>query len=318
LLNFEHSTFGAEYEFGDVWLTDLPDGLTWNRKDYSVVSSTGIANDPKGLIYKRGGEINSRPSESLEEQILMFEKLLVMHPEASVNHRTNLHLHVRVPGLSEDLASLKRLLKYIDTHQSEIYEVIEPIPVPSLGDFSPEELRGARKRFNRRKVSHQYKVPKNRVQAALKAETVQEFLAAHAPTSQSGEPAWGLTTRAGINLLQIKETDTIEFRHFTCTRSPRKLLSCFIWVKNFIPMALENAPVSELLSSSDCDFPPFAPYNDSMEKGYSYTNFDKNSRKVVEERICKLRELVDIDTCSSEETVAAIREIESSRTAQFL
>lgn len=309
MIDLKNKTYGAEYEFGDIWRTDLPEGLTWNTKDYSIVSSTGIANDPKGILYKRGGEINSRPTENVAEQLAMFKELLEQHPEAAINHRTNLHLHVRVPGLSRDLQSLKKLLSYIDNNQEEIYKNIEPIPYPSKYEFEDEESnKGALKRFRRRKVSHQYPVPKDRVRNALQAETVEGFLAAHAPQDKKGKPAWGLTTRAGINLLQLKETDTIEFRHFTCTKDVQKLASCFVWVSKFIEGALDNAPVDELLRAYPYKFPEFAPYNHSMEVGYGYTNFDKLSRKVVTERLTAMRKTLNLEECSAEHVVEWIKE----------
>jgi hypothetical protein len=304
-------TYGAEYEFGDICRTELPGGLSWNEKDYSIVSSTGIANDPKGLVYTRGGEINSVPTPYVETQLAMFADLVEQHPEARVNHRTNLHLHVRIPGLSDDLESLKRLLTYIDANQAAIYDAIEPVPVPKRQDFhSVAAFKGAQKRYKRRLVSHQYKVSATRVERALAATTVEQFLAAHAPVQKDGKPAWGLTTRAGINLLQLKETDTIEFRHFTCTRNVNELLHCFNWVSNFVPAALDNAPVAELIGAADYRFPEFAPYNYDMELGYDYTNFQHHSRKVVSRRITALRDLIDIDNCTAEQTVEAIKQIE--------
>jgi hypothetical protein len=311
VIDFKNVTLGVEYEFGDIWRTELPDGLTWNEKDYSIVSSTGIANDPKGRVYQRGGEINSVPTGSVEEQLAMFELLMEQHPEAAINHRTNLHLHIRVPGLSEDLQSLKKLLAYIDVNQTAIYAAIEPIPQPFRGDSQSEEAhKGALKRYKRRQVSHQYKVPAARVEEALNATTVRGFFDAHSRLQSNGKRAYGLTTRAGINLLQLQETDTVEFRHFTCTKDPQKLLHCFNWVSNFVPAALDGASVRELVNCARWEFPEFAPFDFAMECGYQYTNFDKNSRKVAESRISKLRELVDIDTCSASDTVNAIAEIE--------
>ena len=306
-LDLNNVTFGAEYEFGDIWRTDLPSGLTWNDKDYSIVSSTGIANDPRGKVYQRGAEINSAPTETINEQLELFRSLIDSHPEASLNHRTNLHLHIRVPGLSQDLPTLKKLLSYVHTHETEVYDAIEPIPVPNKEDYeSSEAYKGALKRYKRRKVSHQQKVPAARVQKALKANTVEEFLAAHAPVNAKGEPAWGLTTRAGINLLQLKETDTIEFRHCTNTVDVNLLASCFHWVKNFIPLALDDAPVVELLSQYEYKFPPFLAYNHAMEIGYQYTNFDKLSRQTVETRLSAMRQVLDLETCVAEDVVAWI------------
>lgn len=312
MIEFNNVTFGCEYEFGDIWRDrQLPTGLAWNKKDYSIVSSTGIANDPKGLVYNRGGEINSDPTETIDEQVGFFTDLLAADLSPALNHRTNLHLHVRVPGLSEDLPALKKLLKYVDANQAEIYSAIEPVPVPNRIDYVSEEAyKGAMKRYKRRLVSHQYKVPTARVEEALQADTVEGFFDAHSRLQANGKRAYGLTTRAGVNLLQLKETDTVEFRHFTNTLNEQKLRSCFQWVANFIPAAMDNAPVAELLSAYDYQFPEFQPYDHAMEVGYQFTNFDKLSRKVVTERVGKLRKLLDIENCTAAETVAAIGKVQ--------
>jgi len=307
-MDFANATYGMELEFGDINRNGtLPQGLSWNAKDYSIVSSTGIANDPKGLLYGKGAEINSDPTATIDEQLDFFESLLAANLGPQLNHRTNLHLHVRVPGLSQDLNALKTLLGYIDANQAAIYEAIEPIPVPFPQDYeSVEAFRGAQKRYKRRKVSHQYAVPKARVERAMEARTVAEFFAAHAPVQANGQPAWGLTTRAGINLLQLKETDTVEFRHFTNTLDLAKLRCCFEWVATFIPAALDGASVGELLSASNYDFPQFVPYDHAMEVGYGYTNFDKNSRKVVAARLEAMRQDLNLEECSAKEVVAWI------------
>lgn len=312
MIDLKNYTFGAEYEYGDVYRTICNPGMSWNDKDYSIVSSTGIANDPKGLLYTRGAEINSAPTTTIQEQLNFFEGFLRLHPESQVNHRTNLHLHVRIPGLSEDLECLKRLLRYIDANQVLIYRAIEPVPVPARSEYTTEEAyKGARKRYKRRLVSHQYAVPAARVEEALQASTPREFFDAHSRKQANGGRAYGLTTRAGINLLQLQETDTVEFRHFTNTLSPLELESCFQWVSNLIPAALDNAPVSQLLSAYNYNFPAFQPYNHAMEVGYSFTNFQHNSRKVVAQRLESLRRILNVDKCTAEETVAAINRIAS-------
>lgn len=305
-MDFANATYGMELEFGDINRNGtLPQGLSWNAKDYSIVSSTGIANDPKGLLYGKGAEINSDPTATVQEQLDFFESLLAANLGPQLNHRTNLHLHVRVPGLSQDLNALKTLLGYIDANQAAIYEAIEPVPVPVRTEYESDvAYKGAVKRYRRRKVSHQYAVPKARVERAMEARTVEEFFAAHAPVQADGNPAWGLTTRAGINLLQLKETDTVEFRHFTNTLDVRKLASCFLWVATFIPAALDGASVAELLSVSNYEFPQFVPYDHNMEVGYGYTNFDKNSRKVVSARLEAMRKDLNLEQCSAKEVAA--------------
>lgn len=312
MLNINQMSFGMELEYGDIWRNrDLPEGLSWNSKDYSIVSSTGIANDPKGKDYCRGGEINSEPTFSVDGQLDLFQNLLSANLSPCLNHRTNLHLHIRVPGLSQDIDSLKTLLRYVDKNQEEIYKNIEPVPKPQRSLYSSESsYKGALKRYKRRLVSHQYKVPAARVEEALRASSCAEFFDAHSRKTAMGGRAYGLTTRAGINLLQLKETDTVEFRHFTNTLDVELLNSCFTWVKNFVPAALDNASVEELLSAHSYKFPPFQEYNHNMEIGYKYTNFEKFPRKVVSSRLNSLREFVDIDSCSADQVVESIGKID--------
>jgi hypothetical protein len=269
-----------------------------------------VANDPRGSSYRRGGEINTRPTATVDEQLEWFEELLALHPEARVNHRTSLHVHVRVPGLSEDLQTLKRVFQFVSENHEELYSSLENLRKPEKVEFaSKEEFESALKCHRRRTLSHQYQVPQARVEEALSATTVAEFFDAHSRPQANGGRAYGLTTRAGVNLLQLKETDTVEFRHFTNTLDVGQLRSCFVWARNFVPMVLDGASVSEMLCQHEFDFPEFAPFNHAMEVGYQFTNFDKNPRRVVEERLKLLRSVVDIDHCTAEETMKAIAEL---------
>ena len=291
-------TYGAEFEFADIRRdVGLPNGATWNTKDYSIVSSTGIANDPKVKLYNLGGEINTDPTDSIEEQVDVLYKIAAERPEAKVNYRSNLHLHIGAPEFTENLDMMKQILRFVDQWQEEIYPLIEPIPKPDPSD------KPSMKRYRRRKVSHQQKVPHDRVLRALEATTFDEFFAAHAPVSKEGKPLWALTTRAGINLLQLKETGTIEFRHFPGTLVGTELLDCFCWIHQFFYCALEGGDPIALFKSQPWTFPKFEPFDHNCEIGYQYTNFDKNSRKVVAERLESLSKHLDLETCSASDLV---------------
>lgn len=311
MIDLRGITFGAEYEYGDVDRNaKLPPGLSWNTKDYSIVSSTGIANDPKGLLYGKGGEINSAPTTTIAQQLEFFSAFVEADLGPQLNHRTNLHLHVCVPGLAEDLGMLKRLLAFIDRHQRAIYRRIEPVPRPMARDFrTVDEFTGAEKRYKRRLVSHQYAVPKARVDEAMQAATPRQFFDAHSRLQSDGKRAYGLTTRAGINLLQLQETNTIEFRHFTNTLRVRELATSFAWVLRFVECALEGTTLDELLAGGNHEFPPFRPYNHDMETGYQYTNFDKHPRKVVAARLEAMRKDLDLERCSATDVARWVREV---------
>ena len=95
-------TYGVELEYGncDRRIKDLPDGATWNSLDNTCVSSTGIANDPQGKLYSFGGEINTRPTTTADEQVEHIAKINKFlrdnGPAPIVNYRSNLHIHIQI------------------------------------------------------------------------------------------------------------------------------------------------------------------------------------------------------------------------------
>ena len=209
-------SYGVELEYGDVhYGAQLPAGAQWNDKDNTCVSSTGIANDPDGKMYAYGGEINTKPTFTIEDQIDHINSInSMLFPVPNVNYRSNLHIHIRVPELHNNLEDCKRLLNYIDRYQEQVFSIVENIPVPDKHSLSAIEYVWALKRMKRRFKSHQYKLPKNRINAMLAAATTKEFFEEHAVLTDKGR-MWYFSPRAGINLRQMwEETNTIEFRHF--------------------------------------------------------------------------------------------------------
>lgn len=298
--NVDEWSYGVELEYGNCYrFTELPDGAQWNDKDNTCVSSTGIANDPDGKLYEYGGEINTRPTNTILEQIDHISKInnVLTNPQAIINYRSNLHIHVRVPGLKDDLESCKKLLRYIDRYQSQAFEIVELIPEPNKNTLSPEEYKWAKIRQKRRYKSHQYKLPQSRVEAMLNATTTQEFFEEHAPLTDKGR-MWYFSPRAGINLRQMwEETNTIEFRHFPGTMHLGEMESSIRWCKNFLDAALNRDDVSplEFHSEEEYSFPSFADYEYETEQIYQWTNFDTNTKTNIKKRLEVLREKIDID-----------------------
>ncbi len=309
-------TYGVELEYGNCYrFAELPDGAQWNDKDNTCVSSTGIANDPLGLLYKYGGEINTRPTDTINEQLKHIEKInAALNPAPLVNYRSNLHIHVRVPGLKDDLESCKKLLRYIDRYQEEAFDIVENIPVPIKGTMTADEYEGALKRMKRRKKSHQYKLPQSRVEAMLAATTTQEFYEEHAPKTEKGR-MWYFSPRAGINLRQMfEETNTIEFRHFPGTLDMGQMESALRWCHLFLDAALNKedwSPRDIYWNVMGLQFPEFETYDYKTEQVYQYTNFDTNSRKEVKERLENLRKHIDIDDIENT-TAAQVYEVMKS------
>lgn len=291
-------SYGCELEFADVdRLTKLPAGCSFDGKDHTVVNSNGIATDPKAETCTIGGEINVRPTDSIADQLDVIQEILnCFGDQITVNYRCNLHVHVRVPGLRDDLAACKQLATYIRTHEQDVYRLIEPIPVPGAAEYPDEEsMAGAMKRYKRRHRSHQYRVSENAYKAMMTANTVAEFYNAHAPWSEKKQQyCFHLKPRAGINLRPLWEThhNTIEFRHFPGTLSILEYKSALTWCQQFLHAAL-NAPhvtPQQILDANPwMQFAKFQPYQHHLEKTYLLTSYDHCTRSEIIENLKNIK-----------------------------
>jgi len=257
-------TYGAEHEFGD-WDTryGLPLGFA-RSPDYTIVNSNGVAAQPNPRVYPLGGEINTPPTASPDGQVELLKQVLYFHPACVVNHRSNLHIHIRVPGLRNNLQLLKCIQKYVHQALPEIIDLIEPIP---SGNTAAEK-----KRERRRRISHHTFLTEQRLQHQLKAATAQEFFKREVPKSWAGAVMWHAQPRLAVGLRQLLQTDTIEFRHFPGTIDAEKLLVCICWCRDFLKQAICNKPIEQLWNRYyNQRFPEFPPFDYQLEVGYQAT-----------------------------------------------
>lgn len=249
-----------------------------------MVNSNGVAVDPKGKLWPYGGEALSAPTDSADGQAEQLALFLGTHPDAAVNYRSNLHVHVRVPGLATDLAALKRFQEYNATNAG-VLDLVEPIPVPQRLEYaSKEEFEGAQRRYRRRLVSHHTVVTRERVERQLRATSVQEFFAAECPRNkQDGSPLWHLAPRAAVNLRHLRESvETVEFRHFPGTLAPGEVSTCVRWCQRYTEEALFGGMSAAALfheEFADARFPKFSAYEHWKECRYRATCHDGSLTK---------------------------------------
>jgi len=296
MIDLSKATYGAELELADVDRSIvLPEGNKWCDKDGSICNSNGTANDPKGIFNRFGGEIQVKPANSPEELLQTVEglyRILNLTPK-SFNFSTNLHVHIRVPGLSEDLKALKWIAQYLQFHGKELFQRIEPNDEPIAARYaSVEAFEGAYKRFKRRGRSHHYVVPKTIFKRMMDANTPEEFWLAHAAKSQEGKPLWHLVVRAGVNLKQLwEDTGTIEFRHFTMSPDLNKMYCAFRWPAIFLESVFAEPflnPEQIFAKHPELTFQGFYPYDYEMDQIFQMTNVYHNPRPVVKENYEKL------------------------------
>jgi len=299
-------TFGAEHELADIpRLKELPKGFKWDDRDITIVNSNGIANDPKGKLYAFGGEINTPPTETIVGQMTCLSGIKLWAPEAKVNYRSNLHCHIRVPGLKDDFEGLIRFARYNRFWLWRMLDLVEPIPVPKYSDYIVEqEYHGAMRRYRRRKRSHHTLLtPERATNQIEEASSPQEFFELEVPKDSKGRPMWHAQPRCAVNLRQMRETDTIEFRHFPGTLDERELGHSLLWCEIYTECALSDWSFPEECNPWDVfrsrgskrpewhKFPVFEPYQHALEIRYRATLHDGTwTKKQIAHNINEIEE----------------------------
>lgn len=312
-------TFGCEHELADWDCSQPMPAGCYRTPDYTVVNTNGIAAQPNTKVYGFGGEINTPPTGTPSGQCEILAKVVEFYKDrggVAVNHRSNLHVHVRVPGLKDSLTHLKRVQQYVHEELPKVIDLVEPLP--------PVEGSGPqRKRAKRNRVSHRTLLTPTRLTEQLRATTVQRFFEGEVPRSYDDKPLWHAQARCCVNLRQLLQTDTVEFRHFPGTLDPVQLLTCVDWCREFLLAALNGVPISELWgrfgptisllgtgrSGGHAPFPKFAPFNEEREVRYWATA--KTGHHRPEQTLINIRSIQDgaFDADSTPEAYAYALEL---------
>lgn len=286
-------TFGSELELVDWPRHDpLPyRGMAIDDGAYTNVNSNGVAVDGKGKFYHLGGEILTAPSERPSSQAEQFDLIKHRWPQVTHNYRSGLNVHVRVPGLRDNLNKLKQLQRFVHRVMPELLPVIDPIVIPLVKDFpNRKAFAGAKRCYSTRLRDRHTLLSEERVALQMQARTPMEFFEAEALHKPSGKVYWATMARACVNLRQMLQTDTIEFRHFFMPLSAEELLNTVLWCKLFLEAAFDGSYVlpEELLSQFDFDsraWPKDIAYDPWLDEGFFYTSVHHNPAGEVANRI---------------------------------
>jgi hypothetical protein len=188
----------------------------------------------------------------------------------------------------------------------KVLPLIEPIPRPREVDYPgrPSAYEGALIRWSRRKRSHQTLLTPQRVRRQLEARTPEEFFELEVPRSKAGKPMWHAQPRCAVNLRQMRETDTVEFRHSPGTLNEAELRYFLEWCEHYLLCALCPTwglqpsglnPLHnfkpELYNAKADYFPRFEPYDHALEIRYRATCHDLTLPK--EQITCNIKAIED-------------------------
>lgn len=292
-------TYGAELEIPDwnckKYTQELEKtGASRNLDDYTIINSSGVSNDPslKSCIF--GGEINTKPTDSIQSQIQHISDVLNAIGNYGVNHSQNLHLHIRIPGLYQNPDLLKKFSLWIYEYQ-EVYckRFIYPELENQTG-FNPgetEEFALLRRKFhNRRKQSRMRILYPYEVEGFKKAKSPQEWYNAFFAKNKEGKNINHTIHRQFINMTALKHTETIEFRFFSFENNLKKLENAFGLVLTTCEAILNDKPATDI---PNFDLPRGVVFDPELEKIGKITKLNKGlTKKDYETHIINLKILL--------------------------
>ena len=320
-----NSTYGSEFELADICRsTPLPEGLTWDGKDQTVMNSNGVATDPSLDSSKRtwnyGGEMNTKPCTSIDEIVALYGELMKTH-EFTVNNSCNLHNHMRIPGL--DLTGLKRLVAYYSRHREEIIKCSDYIPTPAEYGFNDTNTPSDHLELMEDRYKHHTKLSKGTRHGAiedyvlefkLNAATESEFHAASCYDKKGKQTrSWAIASRGGINTLQMRRSDkneysrvkwenrpyaesgTIEFRMHHGTTDLEKYRNTLRWDTEIANAALNTGETPTQVykrlfgdAKREDIFPEYVPFDPEKYRIFKMTKNDGSEARRV-----RIREIIE-------------------------
>ena len=270
-------TYGAEIEWGDIdRRMDIPPTLgKWEYAETDIVNIHPPfeyrACDPLGKEPWMGGEVNMMPTKTWQEQVDRIMRLYEMFLEygnkpstSCVNHG---HIHVHVPGLKDDLTSLKKLVAYIKANQEDTINAC-------YGFYETKDMKSCEGAKMYLKFDGGRPMPEFMADNIINLATdFNSFIRLHAAGKDG--VSMGRPWRFAINVYCLKHTGTIEFRCFRSTTNRKELESQFKFVEKFIDAALNDGPsVKEILAADNYRFPPFI-WNVNEYLGWVQTKYPK-------------------------------------------
>ena len=256
--------YGCELELSDWDITQpLPPCLKRNRRDRTIVNSNGVANDPSGKYYQFGGEVNTEPTETIDEQLQYIYIAFNEIKDAKTNYRANFHVHISVDGLADNLEMLKRFQRNLFEFGEEGLQIIDPLLSPTKEEVGHEYLWVMISDRIKHSLKSRHFIVSQKIQDKLMgARTVDEFFD-YLPER-----------RQWCNLKSLRKHGTIEFRCFGgSVRTMEQYGNAFMFCKYFVERTLGDLPIDigfvEYVASKGL---PDQLYIDSvLEEGYNHT-----------------------------------------------
>ena len=309
----ENITWGAELEIADWNVKEYGNsmmeatGAKVDRRESTIMNSSGVSNDPTLTTCIFGGEINTKVTSTIDEQVDHILRIFESIGAYSLNHSCALHIHLGIPGLNTNLERVRKYATWIYKNQRAFYnEVVAPKSVWTSEQLKGDDLKAFKRKLKGLKNSRWTEIPLFIIEN-LNAETQSDFKGIRncffRKSKKTGRILPWTNTRAMINLPKIfKETETIEFRCFNVTDKEEELRQCFNLCLKVIACIeaggtfddIEFNP-SKIPGSSEFHIKEYLLFEQIYNSNYElhYRIIDKNDKNTPLTRGSLLKELLD-------------------------
>lgn len=292
-------SFGCELEWSDIdRRIDIPEELgSWEGpkiagrytgSEIDIVNTRGRwrghGTDPLCMKCPVGGEIHVNPTRTVNSQLLRVLRILDLFPTVDVACTNHGHIHVGMPGILQDLKTLKNIFAYVEMNEMAVLE-------NCVGYTKEEGLKVAKAQIDEWVKEYLLcgdgkKIHPNvfaRVKTARSVSEVltilQEERAIDFFYHDNSQKITENSHRTAINLYNLVRMETIEFRIFRASINPVEIYSSLMFVQRFIQEAVkgvEGKPVVEILKEGQFKFARLN-FNEELAQGWQKTRSSKGA-----------------------------------------
>jgi hypothetical protein len=277
-------TYGYELELSDTHRAiDIPSHLgRWEGPkigdfymgaEIDIVNTlppyNGIGSDPLCQTTPVGGEINVCPS-SFESQFLKVFDIINLFPKIGHGHVNHFHLHTYTEEFN-DVEYLKRLVKYTIANQHDLVNATylqnwDDIEF-NCTDWGRSYLLQDGGRYLNAEINAY-------IDDVKTIDDIKELLKKPSWYIDNNEVQISTSIRTAVNLSNLINNKTLEFRCFRSTLCYHEIISQMMLVKRYLESVNDSTPVTQLLTEYNYKFAPLI-YIESNQKGWEKTRHDK-------------------------------------------
>lgn len=297
--DIKNISFGCELEWSDIDRSiDIPKELgSWEGpkiagrytgSEIDIVNTRGKwrghGTCPLAMKCPVGGEIHVNPSKTVDSQFIRILRILDLFPVVDVACTNHGHIHVGVPGLLDDLETLKNIFRYTRLNEKDL--------IHACVGYSKEEAQEVRN-AKLEEWSESYllcgdgkQINPELYEQVEKAKTVDDVLYLlktipaldyFADTQQSVSTE--NSHRTAVNLYNLTRMETIEFRIFRASINPVEIYSSLKFVERYMEEAVKGEkgkPVLDILRENEYKFAQLN-FEKDLVKGWEKTRASKGA-----------------------------------------